>query len=245
MNTRLALPMALVMTLLGGCGSLGQQRTQASEDPNVQVDRVLSHYRATLASGAACHTATQGWSEPVDCQGLLRETMQLYAAFPHNERVIMLAAVMAHQSGRAAQAGYLLDQLLEGRKPRPEAAVLRSRIALEEGNQALARTLLKQQIRLNPRHPQLYETLAAVQYLDRNYSEALHSLTMAERVGAPGWRAAYHRGLIYEEQNRHSAACQQYRLASAGNPQFMAPESRLVSLSGSGACGAAATNLGS
>ncbi|MBS7725351.1 hypothetical protein I0E51_13135 [Pseudomonas lalucatii] len=121
MNAKLLLPLVLAATALGGCGSLGQQRTQATEDPNVQVDRVLSHYRATLASGAACHTATQGWSEPVDCEGLLRETMQLYAAFPHNERVIMLAAVLAHQSGRAAQAGYLLDQLLQGasRAPRP------------------------------------------------------------------------------------------------------------------------------
>ncbi|MBS7663992.1 hypothetical protein I0D00_18875 [Pseudomonas lalucatii] len=244
MNAKLLLPLVLAATALGGCGSLGQQRTQATEDPNVQVDRVLSHYRATLASGAACHTATQGWSEPVDCEGLLRETMQLYAAFPHNERVIMLAAVLAHQSGRAAQAGYLLDQLLQGRKPRPEAAVLRSRIALEEGNLSLARTLLKQQLRLNPRHPQLYETLAAVQYLDRQYAGALHSLTLAERVGAPGWRAAYHRGLVYEEQNRRAAACQQYRLATAGNPQFLAPESRLVSLSGGGSCAPTATTLG-
>lgn len=243
MNAKLALPVALALIVLGGCGSLGQQRTQATEDPNVQVDRVLTHYQTTLASGAACHTATQGWSEPVDCEGLLRETMQLYAAFPHNERVIMLAAVLAHQSGRAAQAGYLLDQLLEGHKPRPEAAVLRSRIALEEGNLSRARTLLEQQIRLNPRHPQLYETLAAVQYLDRQYAGALHSLTLAERLGAPGWRAAYHRGLIYEEQDRAAAACQQYRLAVAGNPQFLAPESRLVGLTG-GACTASSATLG-
>ncbi|QLC74453.1 hypothetical protein LPB260_27620 [Pseudomonas sp. LPB0260] len=244
MNIQLALPIAFALVVLGGCGSLGQQRTEANEDPHVQVDRVLAHYRATLASGVACQSATQGWSEPVDCEGLLRETMQLYANFPHNERVIMLAALMAYQSGRAPQAAYLLDQLLGGHKPRPEAAVLRSRIALEEGNLALARTLLKQQIRLNPRHPQLYETLAAVQYLDRQYAGALHSLSMSERVGAPGWRAAYHRGLIYEQQNRRDAACQQYRLAAAGNPQFLAPESRLVSLSGGAACGSPSATLG-
>ncbi|UTW08470.1 tetratricopeptide repeat protein [Pseudomonas benzenivorans] len=244
MNSTLRLALALALILLGGCGTFGQQRTQATEDPNVQVDRVLAHYRATLASGLACQTATEGWSEPVDCDGLLREVMQLYAAFPHNERVIMLAAVLAEQSGRSPQAAYLLDQLLGGHKPRPEAAVLRSRIAMEEGNLALARTLLKQQIRLNPRHPHLYETLAAVHYLDRNYAAALHSLSMSERVGAPGWRAAYHRGLIYEQQNRNAAACQQYRLAAAGNPQFLAPESRLVSLSGGAACNPNAAALG-
>lgn len=236
MNRTYILPLVLAIATLTGCGSLDKQRTQASEDPNVQISKILAHYRTGLNSGTACLTATQGWSEPVDCDGLLRETMQLYAAFPNNERVAMLAALMAYQTNHQEQAGYLLDQLLSGQKPRPEAAILRSRVALQEGNMGFARTLLQRQIRLNPRHPELYETLAAVQYLDRHYPAALQTLAMSERVGAPGWRTAYHRGLIYERQRRPDAACQQYRLALSGNPQFLAPQGRLVSLANGSNC---------
>ncbi len=236
MKLTLLIPTLIALTALSGCGSLSQQPSEKAEDPNVQVDQALARYEATLASGSACQTASKGWSDPVDCEGLLREVLQLYAAYPNNERVSLLAALMTYQAGRAEQAGYLLDQLLKGHKPRPEAAILRSRIAMEEGNLNLARTLLLQQIRLNPRHPQLHETLAAVHYLARNHAAAFNALALAERLGAPAWQVAYHRGLVFEQQQQRDAACQQYTLALSANRQFTAPQSRLVGMTDSPAC---------
>ncbi len=220
----------LTIALLSGCGAMQQTRTEATENPRLRVDQALAHYQRTLATGNSCHTATRGWQDPVDCEGLLREVLALHAAYPYNERVAMLAALVAYQAGRAEQSSYLLDQLLWGQRPRPEAAMLRSRIAMEEGNLNVAHTLLQTQLRLNPRHPGLHETLAAVHYLERNASAALDQLVLAEQLGSPNWQVAYHRGLVLEQQSRRDDACRQYLHAVTLRPDFSAAQSRLMGM---------------
>lgn len=237
MKLRLLLPAVVaLLTLASGCSTLGPPRSALEEDPNVRVDRILTRFKATLERGVACADTIQGGDAPVDCEGLLREARQLYTAYPHHERVILLAALLSQQSGRADQAAFLLDQLLAGERPRPEAAVLRSRLAIEGGNLTLARAVLTRQIQLNPQHYPLHETLAAAHYLDRDAAAALHALAMAERLGAPGWRIAYHRGLLLEHQARYPAACRQYRLAAGAHPGFAGPEGRLMALAATGRC---------
>lgn len=43
MNRTYILPLVLAIATLTGCGSLDKQRTQASEDPNVQINKIMAH----------------------------------------------------------------------------------------------------------------------------------------------------------------------------------------------------------
>lgn len=244
MTTPRVLTTLLAVITLAGCTAMSQPTNQLAENPDLRVDQVLRTYSGAQANGVSCQAAMQGWRHATDCEGLLREVMQLHAAFPQNERVMMLAATMAYESGRATQAAYLLDQLLAHQRPRPEAAVLRSQIALQEGNLTLARNLLAQQVRLSPRHPQLYEAQAAVRYIDRKYDAAFAALAMADQVGAPSWRTAYHRGLIFEQQKQFDAACHQYEVSLRGKPGYSAPQTRLAALATGTNCDRLRARLG-
>ena len=93
------------------------------------------------------------------------------------------------------------------------AAVLRARLALEDGNLRLARRLTEQQIRLSPDDAALHEMRAAVAYLSGEYQEAAAALSVAERLGAPQWRLEFHRGLLEERAGRPDAAMGHYRAA--------------------------------
>lgn len=220
---------------LTGCASLSDSYTLAIEDPNAEAEMILEQYYQHLNAGVECHPDHRAKSF-ADCDGLLVRASHLYTGFPQNERVRLTLALMLYQSDRKAQASFLLDQLLAGSRPRPEAAILRARMAMEEGNTGLASSLLTQQLRNNPLHSQLHEVMSAVHFLNRNYPGAFQELSLSERLGAPDWRVAYHRGLIFEHQRDIAAACEQYVFAYTRNPEFVAPQSRLLALADQPVC---------
>ena len=226
----------LVFTLSGCASKGGLSADKAEQDPNTRINKILIAYQAELKEGSSCRVATQAWSETIDCEGLLREAMALYAAFPNNERVKLATAAMLYQSGRPIDAAYLLDQILKYHQPRPEAAILRSRIAIEDGNLAFAKKLIDEQIQLNPTYHDLHEVLASIYFLKRNYAQSFNTLIRSEQLGAPSWRVSYHRGLIFEKQGKLEAACQQYFSSVSQNPEFAAPEGRIIGLSHLPAC---------
>jgi Flp pilus assembly protein TadD len=112
----------------------------------------------------------------------------------------------------------------------PDAAVLRARIAIEQGNVPFARRLLVQQIRLVPDHSGLHETLGAALYLDGRLPEATLELTTARALGAPNWRVAYHLGLVEEAAGRFDEASRHYGEALEGNPEWAQARSRFNAL---------------
>ena len=117
-------------------------------------------------------------------------------------------------------------------QPRPfaDAAVLRSQIALEEGNIPFAKRLLEQEIKLVPDHAGLHENYAAALYLDGKLPDSRNELTVASTLGAPRWRVAYHLGLIEEASGRRDEASKLYAEALAGNPNWAPAQSRLKAL---------------
>ncbi|MFT7052486.1 MAG: tetratricopeptide (TPR) repeat protein [Psychromonas sp.] len=224
----------LIITLtcfyLIACSSITKRSLVDNTDPNEQVTRIFTTFHEQTDKGMTCHPeSTPGQQN--DCEGLLKEAMQLYTAFPNNEKAQMLNAFLFYEHGRREQATFLLDQLLQQNKPRPEAAIMRSKMAMEEGNLNLAQSILLQQINQNPIYSELHETLAAVYYLKDDYVKALQALSRAEQFGAPDWRVSFHRGLVFENQGLREAACLQYLKTSQIKSDFLLATSRIFALS--------------
>ena len=109
---------------------------------------------------------------PSECERLQREIERLAIVCPAHAPTLMANAVIAYDEQRPAEAQQMLDVVLAQPRAYPDAAVLRARIAIEDGNIPFARRLLAQQIRLVPDHAGLHETHAAALYLDGNLQEA-------------------------------------------------------------------------
>ena len=138
----------------------------------------------------------------------------------------MATAIVCYEAGQPAKAQQYLDQLLALKAAHPVAAVLRSRIAIDEGDLAFAKRLLEQQIQLTPDDAKLRETYASVLCLNGRYEEARSALVFASRFGAPEWRVSYNLGLVEEGLGHSDKAFQLYERALAGNPSFAAARSR-------------------
>ncbi|KEA65549.1 hypothetical protein ADIMK_0506 [Marinobacterium lacunae] len=75
-----------------------------------------------------------------------------------------------------------LSLISEYKTLKPEdltASLIESRILLQSGDLNAAETLLREQIKLNPRVPELYNNLAAVQAADGNVGDAITTLQQA------------------------------------------------------------------
>jgi tetratricopeptide (TPR) repeat protein len=212
----------LLMTI--GCATTSPLVRQQCFNPDAQLADVLEPYEALRARGCEVERGTS------ECDRLRREIERLAAVCPGHVPVLMANAVLAYDDNRPAEAQQVLDLILSRPRPFPEAAILRARIAIEEGNVPFARRLLEQQIKLVPDQPGLHETYAAALYLDGNLSVARDELTMAAVLGAPRWRIAYHLGLIEEASGRGDEASRLYAEALQGNPGFAPADSRLRAL---------------
>lgn len=226
----------LLAALLGGCASMESQRERDPE-PDARLDSMLELNEAAHRDGSQCREIWSAPGQTVDCQRVQREVDRLYAEFPNHERVIMANAVLQFDAGQMQNAQFLLDQLLARPGSHPEAAILRARIAVMEGNTRLAASVLQRQIALAPDYAELRETLASVHYLEGRYGEAQEALRLAALLGAPAWRIAYHRGLLHEASLQWPLACQAYFAAIQHKPDFRPAVARLLGLSHQPECG--------
>jgi predicted Zn-dependent protease len=225
-HRRNALCAACLMTTIG-CATTSPLVRQQCFNADAQLADVLEPYEALRAKGCAGAEVERGTSE---CDRLRREIERLAVVCQGHVPTLMANAVLAYDDNRPVEAQQVLDLILSQPRPFPEAAVLRARIAIEEGNVPFARRLLEQQIKLVPDHSGMHETYAAALYLDGNLSEARDELTMAAVLGAPRWRIAYHLGLIEEASGRGAEASRLYAEALQGNPGWAPADSRLKAL---------------
>ncbi len=112
----------------------------------------------------------------------------------------------------------------------PEAAILRSRIALAQGNTPYARKMLETQIQMVPDHAELRAAHAGVAFLEEDFDGARASLEAARRLGAEEWRIAFNQGLVEEAAGNLSEAARQYLLCTELKPGFKQAQSRLNGL---------------
>ena len=220
-----ALAACLITTT--GCATRSPIVRQQCYNPDAQLASVLPAFEALRARG--CDEATvQGG--PSECERLQREIERLAVVCPGHAPTLMANAVIAYDEQRPAEAQQMLDVVLAQPRAYPDAAMLRARIAIEDGNIPFARRLLTQQIKLVPDHAGLHETNAGALYLEGNLQESRTELTMASALGAPRWRIAYHLGLIEETSGRSDEATRLYQEAVTANPGWEPAESRLKAL---------------
>lgn len=221
----------LALLLLPACGLIDPKRDDDVADPDRRLERYLEEYEQARLGELREKIYEEEEHVLVDT-GLLRSRIdEMCFLFPHHAPSFMANAVLAYYDDKDRErAQVYLDQLLRLEPVHPQAAMLRARIACEEGNLPLGRTLLDEQIRLTPDHAGLRETSAMVHGLMNHPDAALEDLDLAERFGAPVWRIAYHRGLVYEDLGQHDAAAEQYAAALAANPAFAKAQSRLAAL---------------
>lgn len=201
-----------------------------------RIEYLNESYQQLMVQGRTCLELDDVASPLVDCQRLLREAERLHVEFPRNPEVLYFNALLSHAAGRGDKAQFFLDQMSIGPSHPPEAFVLRSQLALEEGNTTLARNVLERGMLMHPDYSGLYEGLAAVGYVEGRYDDAVQQLTLASRLGAPAWRVDYHRGLINEAQGHLAAACQQFDTSLALKQDHQPARAHLLRLSTAGHC---------
>jgi tetratricopeptide (TPR) repeat protein len=196
-------------------------------NPDAQLAALMAPYEAARASGCGAGSTQPEGSA---CNRYEQEIARLGVICPAHAPTLMANAVIAYDGGRAGESQEFLDLILSQPRAFPDAAVLRARIAIEQGNVPFARRLLEQNIKLVPDHSGLHETYAAALYLDGALADSRSELTMAGALGAPRWRIAYHLGLLEEAAGRGDAASTLYAEALQGNPGWPPAESRLKAL---------------
>lgn len=202
--------------------------TKQVYQPDEQLDAVLAKYNVNALYGIYC----QGYQGRVsDCGRLANDLGVLSMSYPQHQKIGFTSAIVYHQMGQRIDSQMVLDRLLSEPNAMSEAAILRSQIAMQEGNINLARTVLQRQVQLQPDHPELHATLAATYYLEGRYKKAEAVIATADRLGAPVWRTNYHLGLIHEAQSHWAQACHFYADTLESMPDHRQSLSRLLYLS--------------
>lgn len=124
----------------------------------------------------------------------------------------------------------MLDRLLAQPGPHPEAAILRARIALEQGNITGAVQLLERQAMLVPSDLDVRSALASAYYTGGEYERARNLLRTTGMAIHDPPAHSYHLGLIAEAQEDWLAACEHYRRALGFQPEFSPARARIIGL---------------
>jgi tetratricopeptide (TPR) repeat protein len=213
--------------LAGACASARPLMYQECERPDQQLASVLGPLEALIARGCEPELDSRTDSE---CSRLRRQIERLALVCPNHSPTLMANAVIAYDDHNGPKAQQFLDRILSQRESSPDAAMLRARIALDEGNVPFARRMLEQQLKLAPAHAGLHETLGAALFLAGSMTEARRQLTTADVLGAPHWRIAYHLGLIEEAAGRSEQAINYFAESVQDNPAFLPAEAHLQGL---------------
>lgn len=230
MSATLRCLLPLVLAVLGTAACSIHKPDMYEADPDTRLGLLLAALQQNRADGTGCDDLWQENRPTLDCQRIRVEIDRLALEFPRNPRILMAAAVVSFAVGDRIAAQQHADAVLDVVPIHPEAAILRSRLAIQEGNLQRAERLLVQQVRAAPDHPGLREALAAVRFLQGRMGEAAAAMDVASALGGPPWRVAYHRGLLAEARGSMAEARVLFAEALELNPAFDAARARLVGL---------------
>jgi tetratricopeptide (TPR) repeat protein len=166
----------------------------------------------------------------VDPARTMNELRKLHLEYPTHVPTLFAIALLEHESGARERSSGFLDAIFSVEAVHPEAGILRSRMAIEDGNLPAARRVLEQQINYTPDHFGLREAMSATAFLDGDLERARSEIEMARRLGAPQWRVAFNLGLIEEADGNRIQAMKDYEVALLERPEFPEAASRLAGL---------------
>jgi predicted Zn-dependent protease len=222
---RLSMTVAVAAITCASCASSLYTRTEC-KDPDLLLRKWLEEFEHERARGCLSSAGTGSSS----CFELQRDIEHLSIICPGNAPTLLANAIVAYEVNQGVKAQQFLDQIFEHPIANADAATLRARIAIDEGNLPFARRLLEQQIQLTPDHPGLREVYGATLYLGGQLDAARRELEAAGAFGAPAWRVEYHLGLVEESAGNIAAAIAHYTEALAKNPEWKVARSRLNAL---------------
>jgi len=163
-------------------------------------------------------------------RALRRRAEDVVLRAPRHPGALAAAGILAYEDDDAETAQVLLDRALALDAAVPGAAVTRARVAIDQGNSALAVGVLEDGLRRAPADPLIRETLAGVLFLEERFDESRTRIDEAGALGAPLWRTAFHRGLIEETLGHWDAAEAHYELALEHRPEDRTTQERLAGL---------------
>lgn len=229
----LALTITVMPALLGCQGSLARQ-DECPGDPDAEIMNLREEWRRAPYSGVYDdHGSECGGCDLSDFESkelIRRKAENLLFRYPRHVPTRLFAALLAYEAQDPHRATEHLDTLFALQPVHPEAAVLRGRIALEEGNFVFAVTFLEDQIALRPDHADLYEALASAYFVADRSQDALSALSTAEGLGAPRWRTAFNSGLVEEALGQTDQAIAHYKESLQLMPGWPPAKARLNGL---------------
>jgi tetratricopeptide (TPR) repeat protein len=216
--------LAGALVVASGCSS-----AEKVDTPDERLEREVRCWEKAKENG----DKTDGWPKKTEVEdvALIRHRFEALAdLYPNHVPTLVANGIVAYDAHQPERAQQYLDRALSLQPVHPEAAILRARIASEEGDLPLAQRLLAEQIRATPDHSGLREAHASVFFEQGRLDEARGELDAAQKLGAPAWRVAFNLGLIEETAGHSALAIQFYKAASDGNPECDAARSRLRAL---------------
>lgn len=228
MRTHQLLGSALLLLVASSCTSFSFGHRSRECDPDKRLAELIDDYDRSKAG----ETQDNG-DILLDCDRARLEMERLALEYPGHVPTLMACAVTAYDARETDKAQRYLDTLFHVQPVHADAAVLRYRIAVEEGNLPYARRLLETQIQYTPDHAGLREAHSAVLYMSHDLEGASAEITAAEKLGAPAWRVAFNRGLIAEAGGKTDEARKQYKAAFEANPACTEARSRMSGMNAS------------
>ena len=230
--SRSSLRIACLLLLLGtaSCTTPFPGYRHEGEGPDERLAQIMEQHEVESTEYRTQEEKRALGSRLVDPSRALDELRKLSLEYPAHAPTLFALAVLEYEAGARARASGYLDSLFEVEPVHPEAGILRSRMAIADGNLPASRRVLEQQIRYTPDHPALHEALSATAYLEGDLESARTELELARRLGAPGWRVAFNLGLIEEADGNRIQAMKDYEVALAERPDFPEASSRLAGL---------------
>jgi len=214
---------AVLLTVLAGCAprNLTVGRNSCASAPT-QIREAWNQLQDARAGNGGCAGEMAG-----KCEQWRLEIDRLGENCPADQQGLLANAILAYDDRQLGKAQQYLDNLLSLPAPSPEAAVLRARVAIEEGNLPFAIRLLREQIRMNGDHAGLREVYASALFLTADYARADEELKAAEQLGSPVWRVEYGRGLIAEGAKDWVEARRHFEAAAKARPGWALPMARV------------------
>ena len=217
---------ACLLAWLPCCSVTGFDARPQPTSPDETLYNYLGALRRARADGGQAEIVPGDAKTRTDAHRLESEIRRLALEFPTHVPTLFANALLSYEVDDRESAQRYLDRLLTIDPGHVEAAVLRCRIALREGDVPLASEVLEKAIAVAPDQAELHETMAAVDYVAGQFDAAQSELATAENLGAPRWRAAFHRGLVAESLGERDLALSQYAIVLNERPEFEPAQAR-------------------
>lgn len=198
-------------------------------DPSKKAQEIVNSYQLDYKA-VNCYDST------TDCYSLINELSQLILSHPNNEMVLTLHAHILYKSGSFERALQSLDKVVQGYKPNFMALSLAVEINTIIGNLNRAKKLGVIASNLYTTKPQIYMQLAAIDFANGDYQEAITNLNLSKYFGTPLSLYYFNLGLIYEKKTDYTQACNYYKKISGKQATFKAAANKIARLTVSRAC---------